>query len=472
MYKNFLSHTHDRLLYNSFQVFLGYVLLVGITGGYLLPSSCSNSSYPCTCYKHLIDCHGEHISQMPRLVQIDQHFEILYVHLYRNDLTSIPAGAFEYISSATELYIDLYENQIFDINIAAFRGKEDELYHLDLHNNRLASLPLALNNLTNLRDLYLTGNPLKQIDTTVMLNIGSNLDLFSIDVDLLHGIPSQLQYLTNLSVLTVNKIPLHSLTQGVFHNQESTLVKLDINHSKLAHVPASICNMPVLHTLSFESSLELKFHEPNIYPNCTHPMTSMLDFSLMRSNLTTFPSVFHLFPNLDRLYLSFNNIRTIANSSIPFNTSLTFLEMGINLLSEVPPAINKLLQLKYLDLRYNRITSLRANDLSHLHKLDTLHLTGNPLLYVSVNVFDYNPRLIEIDFGNTNMSHIPEAVVRVPNLQIFYLDEAPITCSCLKMSYLMTWNVRSLVISPRCSTGIRVSTYVINTLPFCPQNRN
>ena len=397
------------------------------------------------------------------------HFDDFYVRLFSNQLTTIPARAFENISSVTDLHIELYNNQIFEIDSQAFIGVEDSLYDLDLHNNNLTHIPTALNQLTHLHDLYLRGNPITLLDATVLSNIGRTLNVFDFDLDRFLSFPPELHFLKNLTVLTINKMPFSRLPDNALHGQDLSLLKLDVSYSNLTLIPiGAVCTMGNLHTLVVDSNMNLQDKEPFIFERCHHNMTSMLELSLMRNNLTVFPSAFALFPNLERLFLSHNNLCMIENSSVPYNATLNYLDLGVNKFIEIPSAINKLLNLEHLDFRYNQITSIRTSQLNQLHKLRYLYLTGNPLVYISANVFQFNPELVSVDFGNTNITHIPQAIASVKNLNYFYIGTVSVRCSCDSLSFLKAWNVTSLLVGPRCNNGEPVKSFVMTTLPYCP----
>lgn len=113
-----------------------------------------------------------------------------------------------------------------------------------------------------------------------------------------------------------------------------------------------------------------------------------------------------------------------------------------------------LLELQYLWLTYNSITSLEANSFYNLRQLHELRLDGNALdAFPWASLLDM-PRLRTLDLHNNRISSVPNEAVRyLKNLA--YLDLSSNGLTTLPPEFLESWPhvlttlSRSLDLSPR-----------------------
>ena len=161
-------------------------------------------------------------------------------------------------------------------------------------------------------------------------------------------------------------------------------------------------------------------------------------------------------------------MQRVNSSIIPYNSTLNDIYIDKNDLVEIPAAFNKL-SLESLHISNNKISALTDTDLAQLPNLRWIDLNGNPLAHVSPNAFKNNPRLFHINFENTNLDHIPQAVLPLANLRSCLLFNTPIICSCDEMSYLRSWNVSDITFDKvaECTTGESIKYYPTSILPHC-----
>ena len=212
---------------------------------------------------------------------------------------------------------------------------------------------------------------------------------------------------------------------------------------------------------------------------CFANLTRLDQLSLNFDNLTVFPSVIKLFPNLKKLSLENNNIEIIDDNNVDTNMSVTTLFLSNNSFIKIPKAINRFSRLTYLDMSYNMISSISNDDLHGLAQLQTLRLDHNPISHISHDAFLLNSNLSELDLHFANLTRIPESVLGLQYLRSITLVGNNITCSCSAMAYLKSWSHTTLIRNPvyfawyhaaTCrNNGYDIRYYLTKVLPYCSQ---
>jgi Leucine-rich repeat (LRR) protein len=133
-------------------------------------------------------------------------------------LTIIPNNAFENLMSlnAIDIELQLNDNKIHTVESNAFNGIANATTSLQLQNNNLTTLPVAVRHMFNLKKLDIHDNPLHSLDASVMSNIGRSLTYFSLDLGHFNEWPQELHYLLVLKSLTLNNIPFFSFRYQCF----------------------------------------------------------------------------------------------------------------------------------------------------------------------------------------------------------------------------------------------------------------
>ena len=441
---------------------------LGLNTAFLLTERCDVPP-PCTCTANEIHCDNKQLSTVPTFSLFGEHYDSFSIHLSNNQLTTIPDDAFYNFSSinATNITMYLGNNRISQVDINAFSGIGHAVTYLDLHNNNLTHIPLALSNLTGLETLHLQENPLITLDARVMIKLGRSLETLFISFDNFSTFPTELHFLNQLSTLKIYNIPFTRLNTNAFHGLESSLTSLTIVTTKLEKIPAAICHLIKLKELTVDDSPNLK-QGSSIFEECSHSMKSVTSLTLNSNHLKYFPKIFSLFPNLETLNLNNNYLQAIESDAIQCNASLKILYLASNNFVRIPASVNKLSNLTVLNIWNNKIQSVEDYDVFLLHQLSEIAVSNNPLSYVSPNAFKYNPLLTKVDFTNTELDHIPRAIIRLSKLSTFFMSGRPIACSCSEMSYLKSWNVTLISTTPTCSTGESIKSYIMSILPYCP----
>ena len=453
-----------------FQVlFVVCASLIGVTTSFLFDTNCV-APQPCTCSLNDINCYSKSLSQVPVFTEHNEERNAFYLRLYDNQLTYIPAYAFQNLSSinASSIIIYLYNNYINTIELHAFSGIANAVTYLDLRNNNLTHLPQALEELSSLNYLFLHGNPLLSLDSTIIASIGSTLNTLSISAGNFSRFPTQMNGLTKLSSLTINNIQLPLLHSTVFHSFENSLTSLEMSNSNFESIPAAVCRLRSLNSFTSNYSPNLSKYNASIFDECTHRMITVTSLTLMNNQLTVFPKLGTVFPNLRILDLRYNLLHLIESSSLMGLSALTTLYISNNQFNGIPSAINRARNLHTLYINSNQIDTVEDFDLLLLHNLTHIALNGNPLVYISPLVFSHAPLLSRVDLDYTKLGYIPPAILGLKRMQELNLRGKHIECSCNAMSYLKAWNVSTIsTISATCSSGEAVKTFLTTELPKC-----
>ena len=153
------------------------------------------------------------------------------------------------------------------------------------------------------------------------------------------------------------------------------------------------------------------------------------EFNCHQKSLLTIPSFAPM--DITSLQLRDNHIQRIQRSELKF-ADLRYLDVSFNNLTFLQKAtFSHLVNLLYLDLRYNSLTnhewSLPPGILYGLEKLTNLNLNQctsdkRSLLGPAYpeNIFSHVPNLVELNFGclTGTMRSVPEAIARLPRLKI------------------------------------------------------
>ena len=196
----------------------------------------------------------------------------------------------------------------------------------------------------------------------------------------------------------------------------------------------------------------------------------MFELSLYDDQLDSIPKITAWFPDLKSLNLSKNHLQQLTlNDSLPLQ--LTNLDISYNRFTQIPRVLHAQSDLFHLDMSGNKITSIKGIDLQGFHNLLTLKVNDNPISHISTNAFYSNTFLNQIELKNTNLSQIPEALLKLGNLHVVDFSGSPINYSCSSMTNLWNWDISSLSIRGECydAHGSRIfdwMKYHLNTV--CP----
>ncbi|GJP35581.1 hypothetical protein CLOM_g20083 [Closterium sp. NIES-68] len=211
------------------------------------------------------------------------------------------------------------------------------------------SIPAAISNLANLRNLISTSN----LTGSIPKEIGNlkNLQVLSISTSMLTGsIPTEIGNLKNLQVLSLEENQL----RGPIPIEIGDLVKLNrlcLQYNRLSGpIPTSIGNLGKLNHL-------------------------LLQYNLLAGSI---PTVISNLRELKRPDLSKNRLTGSIPTVICNLTNLQYLGLGENKLSgSIPAGIGDLIFLTYLGLQQNQLTGSMPSTIGNLENLKYLGLSVN-----------------------------------------------------------------------------------------------
>lgn len=236
---------------------------------------------------------------------------------------------------------------------------------LDLHDNKLQSLPRAVGALQELRQLRLSHNQLSALP----------LELFSLPL-------------------------LYSLT---------------LQHNVLENLP------PQLSKLSSLTELDVSSNRLKELPSALGDLTALTSLNVQHNHLSALPDSLGLLSNLRVLECSNNQLTELPSSLVQLN-SLEQLFLRQNKLSVLPALPRQ--SLKELYLADNQITVLPSEQLCGLELLSCLELRGNKICALPEEALPST--LTRLDLSNNDISLLPPSLGLLPNLSVLLLEGNPL----------------------------------------------
>lgn len=341
---------------------------------------------------------------------------------HRRRLATLPEG----IPTETKL-LDLSKNRLKTLGPEEFINYP-QLEELQLNENTISSIePGAFGNLMNLRILGLRNNHLKLIQLGVFtgltnltqLDVGENKIVILLDY--------MFQELYNLRALEVGDSDLVFISPKSFQGL-SNLESLVIEGWKLATVPTDALSH--LHNLL---SLRLRYLNTTV----------IRDYSFKRLYRLRVLEISHM-PALDTM-----------TPKCLFGLNLTSLSVTICNLSAIPyEAIGHQRYLRFLNLSFNPIQSVEANQLFNLQKLQAFHLAGGRLAVIEPYSFRGLNHLRVLNVSSNRLSTLEESVFHsVGNLETLALYDNPLACDCrLLWVFRRRWRLNFNRQQPVCTS--------------------
>ncbi|KAM9299453.1 uncharacterized protein PAF06_016527 [Gastrophryne carolinensis] len=339
--------------------------------------------------------------------------DLQHLNLMKNNLDTIDPGAFNNLTALTNLTLSY--NKISSLRNGTFKGLTHLMY-LYLQQNaitfidpdvfgpllRLKSLNLSDNSLSNFSNVIRSIQPLQNLE---------NLTLCSNNISLLnhsHRLPSK------LSTLFLCKNHLHDLTchQDFFENisyldlsynnintislQNLSLVKVRYLH--IAFNP----NFNIFHFLKTSTIKPENIDYSGLHLNtfnklrkvCQHLKgRNISNLKLLENGIGTLSkNPLNICSPGNTLDLSRNRLKSIClRFLVPSNLKSVIVEH--NLLKQLKSCSNKLIFLKSISFRYNRIWSVNSYAFAFSPNLEELLLNINNILFLEMHAFGGLERL-------------------------------------------------------------------------------
>ena len=277
--------------------------------------------------------------------------------------------------------LDLSTNEIRSISETAF-DTFDKLTTLKLSGNRLGSIPNQLP--SSLKVLYLDRNYLKKVEKYAFqdlpqlteLRLGFN-SIQTLHTDSFHG-------LYNLKVLDLSNNNINTLPGKVFE-QFVRLKSLNLAKNNLKTIQESNERFAAMYSLEY---LNLADNQCSGFQmDLFQPLQNLKYLHLEENELGPFITetingeLFKGLGKLEEVYLMKNNITHIPSTLFKDQETLRVLNISHNDIINFGREYVRFFQTSgRLDMSYNRITSLNAEDFMVLDNKTSVNLMGNPFV--------------------------------------------------------------------------------------------
>ncbi|RZF46767.1 hypothetical protein LSTR_LSTR002630 [Laodelphax striatellus] len=344
---------------------------------------------------------------------------LTHLHMAYNSLFNVTRDSYGNLPHLQ--WLDLSSNELYEVDFDSFRNSK-KLQVLYMNNNHLSDVPSELfRDLSNLRVVDFSGNRLRSLPDSLFNEQG--LEKFSASRNQLSRLPVATFGLS--AAATLCELDLSHNAISTLHSTESfsrfrSLTSLDLSYNRLVKLEdATFSSMPRLASLELSHNIDVVL-EPRgrSFKGLEH---SLIHLGLSNTSLSSVPEL-HL-SRLVSLQLSANTISQLPPEMASNMSSLRYLDLGWNSLSQVPLVTHSLPRLRSLSIAHNRITALTNTSLlggaERLSQLDIRHL---PLGYFEMgalsklrvlnsldissysNIRDFNlPTVLQNSYGLRNL---------------------------------------------------------------------
>ncbi|XP_019875931.2 chaoptin isoform X2 [Aethina tumida] len=381
-----------------------------------------------------------------------QYFNVVNkTYLDGNPLSSIEENAFRQ-AKIRELYLRLCG--LTSINPASFSGLENYLEILDLSGNNIALLPEnLLHRFESLKTLSLRDNIFTKLNPIESFT-GFQFTLYKLD---LRGSSNtqikiqDLRRLRSLRQLYLSKLSETSLTPENFVEFGMDLEELHINSGNLQTIKNNAFkHVHGLKLLDFSEN-SISTIEVQAFAEIGHSLQTLILSRGLSSSHTSFPlDAIKVLVNLEVLDLSNNRIRTLQDTAFHFLKKLRELKLQDNVIESVNKGtfqgdihqnlediylsfnnIKSIQQHSFVDLAHleqlhlddNKIESLERRSFMNLERLKRLNLKGNKISTITYEAFQNLPELEDLDISYNKLTSFDFSMFdQVGTLAMFHVN--------------------------------------------------
>jgi Leucine-rich repeat (LRR) protein len=377
-----------------------------------------------------VDVSQNCIDELPqRLFNRSTHVKA--INFDNNFITFVPSLAFDELNI---IHLILSNNYISTIDENAFDTLEDSLEYLDLERNYLTQLPSAIYKLKKLRYLYFTSNSISYIKflpaTLKALSLSSN-NFSQIPFDILSNC-------TELTYLNMGYNHIQNIDMSTFEVWGSELQTLLLRNNRIGKL-----NYDTFLGLESIKEISLSFNDihyvhPLVFRNISNTLKILeLSFSLYGEDYPH--EAISYLSELMWLGLDNNNLKFIPKNALHNLHELTYINLSFNRLTSISSKFfiaNIHINLLEVDLSYNAIERISSQTFSGLELLQVVNLSSNKIKCIDRASFFNLPFLTHIDLTYNQLRNLSEGVFELlPNLlniDLMYNNLISFSLRCFK----------------------------------------
>jgi Leucine-rich repeat (LRR) protein len=354
---------------------------------------------------------NNNIKTLPPEINKLQNLRIL--SMVKNELAALPNEMFE-LGKLEELVLDGNPIQMLPSNLKYLSN----LRILRLEETKLKTLPDEIWCLSKLTQLKISSSELVNIPTSITLLrnlkelfIASKKKSFSFYVKKSLNLPDELGSLYQLQKLTIQVTDTLLLPNSIGELLQLTHLQLE---GWIDEIPMNLWHLSNLKTLHLYIGIVSTSNKYKI-PREIKFLKQLTEFKFSGASLFYLPQEIVELHDLESLDLSQNHFKEIPNE-ISQMKQLKTLNMKSNLLEDIK--ISQLPDLITLNLASNRLKDFPTN----LKNLKQLNLRGNPLKNLSASIGQLT-NLHDLNLTNCQLTSIPNEIGLLTQLKYLYLGE-------------------------------------------------
>ncbi|CAG5122431.1 unnamed protein product [Candidula unifasciata] len=290
--------------------------------------------------------------------------------------------------------LDISNNSLTNLGESLFLGSSNIL-RLDMSKNKVSTFSRGLvANLSALQQLDISG---MDLDDKVWLEISELRQLVHLNMshNQLTGISTYvMSQLTRLKYCYLDNNRISSIPASAFSSQIH-MDTLDLSFNKIADMsPLVFANQVSLKHLYLHHNQLSALGYDSIAQ-----LDQLLTIDVSHNSLSFLPSAtLEAFASVTYIDMSFNNLSNIDSNLFIKTLHVLYLNISHNSLTEAP-VVSQLLQMRLLDMSYNRIAHLNSSLLSELGSLTTLVLSHNQISSLPVRLLKGCENIRSIDLS-------------------------------------------------------------------------
>ena len=333
-------------------------------------------------------------------------------------------------------FIDLNESlsDYLPLEIGSQSWEDNRLTYLNMYSSGIDTIPNSINDLSELKNLYLSSNPL----TNIPESIGEldRLERFYIHTCQIQAVPESFGNLTNLKSIWIYNNQLSSLPESFGELENLEILKIANNN--LDSLPYSF---GYLHNLE---ELDILNNNLTSLPENFEELTNLNYLNLFNNNLNNFLQNLSEFDKLDILNLENNSLDSISNQICDVIDSLSFFSINNNnicppypdCLSEIEIGIQNLESCELCDSSFVWVSNVPEfvylDQTTNCFNIEDLSILEEITLFNNLNYQEpfynypqtwYNGRLTELNLSNFFIIGIPEIIQNLDELKVLDLSD-------------------------------------------------